>query len=298
MNIVITGSLGHISKPLTQQLVQKKQAVTVISSKSERKAEIEHIGAQAAIGSVEDVRFLTETFKNADVVYCMEPPVDFSDQQVDMPAYYRKIGQAYVQAIRQSGVNRIIHLSSIGAHTDQGVGMLKFHHEVENIFRELPANVSIRFMRPVGFYTNLFAQIPAIKTQEAIVSNYGGDMQEPWVAPADIAEAIYEEIITPFEGRKVRYVASDELSPNKIASILGSAIGLPELKWIVISDQQFLEILVATGMNPDIAKGFIEMNAGRQGKLYDDYYRNRPILSKTKMKDFAQEFALAFQNSH
>jgi nucleoside-diphosphate-sugar epimerase len=32
MKIVVTGSLGNISKPLTKELVQKKHSVTVISS--------------------------------------------------------------------------------------------------------------------------------------------------------------------------------------------------------------------------------------------------------------------------
>lgn len=36
MKIIITGSLGHISKPLTEELVQKGHAVTVISSNPEK----------------------------------------------------------------------------------------------------------------------------------------------------------------------------------------------------------------------------------------------------------------------
>ncbi len=36
MKIVVTGSLGHISKPLTIELVQKMHTVTVISSNPER----------------------------------------------------------------------------------------------------------------------------------------------------------------------------------------------------------------------------------------------------------------------
>jgi len=35
MKIILIGSLGHISKPLTEELVQKGHAVTVISSKPE-----------------------------------------------------------------------------------------------------------------------------------------------------------------------------------------------------------------------------------------------------------------------
>lgn len=51
MNIPVTGSLGHISKPLTGELVQKGHTVTVISSNPNRQPAIEAAGATAAIGS-------------------------------------------------------------------------------------------------------------------------------------------------------------------------------------------------------------------------------------------------------
>jgi uncharacterized protein YbjT (DUF2867 family) len=300
MKIIVTGSLGHISKPLTQTLVQKGHSVTVISSKSERQAAIEAIGAKAAIGTIEDAEFLTATFAGADVVYLMEAlsSGSFFDQDLDIMAAHNQIAHNYAQAIQQSGVKRVVHLSSIGAHMDKGNGILAFHYQVENILNKLPADVAITFMRPVGFYYNLLAFINTIKTQGAIVSNYGGDDKEPWVSPMDIAAAITEEMGKSFEGRKIRYVASDELSPNEVASILGEAIGKPELKWAVIPDEELLNGLLAAGMNPGIAKGFVEMNASRRGGvLYDDYYRNKPTLGKTKLTDFAKEFAAAYFKS-
>lgn len=300
MKIVVTGSLGHISKPLAEELLQKGHTVTVISSKSERQAAIEAIGAKAAIGTIEDAGFLSETFKGADVVYLMEAlgAGSFFDHSLDIIAAHNNIAQSYVQAIQQSGVKRVVHLSSIGAHTDKGNGILAFHYHVENILNRLPSDVAIKFMRPVGFYYNLFSFIPTIKTQGAIVSNYGGDDKEPWVAPLDIAAAIAEEMEQPFEGRKIRYVASDALSPNEVATILGTAIGKPDLKWIAIPDEQLLDGLLAAGMNPGIAKGFVEMNASRRGGiLYEDYYRHKPTLGKTKLTDFAKDFAVAFLKS-
>ena len=92
MNIIITGSLGHIGKPLTEELVQKGHHVTVISSKPQKQADIEAVGATAAIGSVEDVAFLTATFTGADAVFCMIPP-NFS--QPDQVTYYSRIGNHY-----------------------------------------------------------------------------------------------------------------------------------------------------------------------------------------------------------
>ena len=136
MKIIVTGSLGHISKPLTQQLVQKGHSVTVISSKAEKQKDIEALGAIPAIGSIDDAAFLTETFAGADIVYLMEPPVNYFDKNADTEKHWTNIARSYAQAIQQSGVTKAIHLSSIGAHTDKGVGMLAAHHYVENILNE------------------------------------------------------------------------------------------------------------------------------------------------------------------
>ncbi len=83
MNIVVTGSLGNISKPLATELIAKKHSVTVISSKDDRQEEIEKLGAKAAIGTVYDVEFLTKAFTGADIVYTMTPPADIFDKNLD-----------------------------------------------------------------------------------------------------------------------------------------------------------------------------------------------------------------------
>src|SRR6266481_9738074 len=100
MKITITGSLGNISKPLARELVQKGHLVTVISSKSEKQKDIEALGATAAIGSIEDVKFLTATFTGADAVYCMVPPANLFDHNLDLMADWRGIGNNYAQAIQ------------------------------------------------------------------------------------------------------------------------------------------------------------------------------------------------------
>lgn len=111
MKIVVTGSLGHISKPLTQELVQKGHSVTVVSRKGERKKDIETLGAKAAIGTMEDAGFLTDTFKGANIVYLMEALAygSFFDKNLDFIEASTQIGRNYKQAIDQSGVNQTVH---------------------------------------------------------------------------------------------------------------------------------------------------------------------------------------------
>ena len=99
MKYVITGSLGNISKPLAERLIAAGHSVTVISSSPGKTAQIEAIGAQAAIGSVEDISFLIETFTGADAVYTMVPP-NFGSS--DWKKYIAGIGENYAAAIQGS----------------------------------------------------------------------------------------------------------------------------------------------------------------------------------------------------
>lgn len=296
MKITITGSLGNISKPLAIDLLQKGHTVTVISSNKEKRKVIEDLGAIAAIGSLEDVAFLTDTFAGSDAVYVMVPPNNYFDQNLDLFEYYLRLGNNYVTAIEQSGVKRVVNLSTIGAHLSEGSGILTGAYHLAKILDKLPEEVAITHMRPTSFYYNLLGYVEMIKTQGFIASNYGADHTIPWVSPIDIADAIANEITTPFIGRKIRYVASEEVTGNETARILGEAIGIPDLKWKLISDEETLAGLTALGMNPKIAAGLVEMYAALySGLLGEDFQNNKPlVMGKVKLKDYAKEFAAIF----
>lgn len=302
MKIVITGSLGNIGKPLTKLLVTKGHKVTVISSKPERISEIKALEAIPAIGSIQDAEFLTETFTGADAVYLMEAWEGIGslfDQDIDFMEEFKKIANNYVKAVQKSGVTKIIHLSSIGAHSNQGTGSLLVHHHVENILKTLPENISIKFIRPVGFFSNLYRSLPMIRSQGAIIQSYGGNRKEPWVSSYDIASTIAYEMEQPFTGRTVQYVASDEVSPNEIAQSLGKATGNNDLQWKVISSEELLNQMLSAGISEWIANGMVAMQQAQgNGSLYEDFYLHKPKLGKTKLKDFAKEFAEVYHNQN
>jgi uncharacterized protein YbjT (DUF2867 family) len=295
MKIIVTGTLGNIGKPLTQALTQKGHQVIGINHVSDNQKEIEALGATAAIGSIEDVDFLAATFVGADVVYTMVPPNYFAEP--DIREYYRKIGNNYAQAIKRSGVKRVINLSSYGAHLNKGTGNILGAHYVENSLNEL-LDVDITHIRPTYFYYNLLNLIPVIKSTGAIYANYGGDKKFEMVSPLDIASAIANEIELTSVHRKVRYVASDELTGNEIARILGKEIGRPDLKWIVISDEEALKGYINNGFPELLSKNLVEMFSSVQsGKLAEDYKLNKPaVLGKVKFTSFVKDFIVAYNS--
>lgn len=295
MKIIVTGSLGNISKPLTKKLLQNGHDITVISSKPGRREEIEALGATAAIGRLEDVPFLTATFTGADAVYGMVPP---KFEEPDQVAYYVQTGENYVQAIRQSGVKRVVGLSSYGAHLEKGTGFIVGSHLIEQMFNELP-EVTVTHIRPGYFYYNLLSFIKMIKTAGFIGSNFGGEDQLPMVAPEDIAAAIAEEITAPDAMRPIRYVVSDDRTCNEVAHILGEAIGKPGLEWKTLTNEQVLNGLIAGGMLAPTAAKLVELGAAlHNGTLREDYDRQEIALGKVKIEAFAKEFAVIFKQNN
>ncbi len=280
MNIAITGSLGNISKPLTIELIAKGHSVTVISSNPEKQREIEIIGAKAAIGSIEDINFLITAFAGTDAVYCMIP---LNFMQEDQKAYFRKIETNYVQAIKQNDVEKAVFLTGWAADVEDSP-----------LLNQLSDRTVIE-LRPGSFYTNFYNDIKTIKEYGALMGGYGENDKIAFVSPNDIADVALEELTSAFQGKKVRYVASDELTCNEAAKILGDAISKPDLKWIALPEEQLLNGLLQAGFPQQLAAVFVKMQMEtHSGKTFENYLNNRPVLGKTKLKKFAKDFAKAY----
>lgn len=293
MNYVVTGSLGHIGKPLASQLVHDGHSVTVISSNPARKAQIESMGAYAAIGTVEDVDFLSRTFRGADAIFTMVPP-NFAGN--DWKGHIAHIGENYARAIAASGVGRVVNLSSIGAHLIDGCGPVNGLHRVETILNELQ-DVQVRHLRAAYFYTNFLNSIDIISKNGFLSGNFGENTLMVLVHPLDIADEAAKELRNhDIIGRGFRYIASDEKTTGEIATIIGKAIEKPDLRWIDRSDKETCDEMIRFGIPEEIAKNYTEMGAAmRDGSMTDHYFNNRPVLAGwRRLETFAPDFATAY----
>jgi uncharacterized protein YbjT (DUF2867 family) len=297
MKYVITGSTGHISKPITIALVKAGHEVTVITSKHDRVKEIESLGAKAAVGSIEDTAFLTKAFSGAYAVYTMVPPI--SNTQ-DWKGHIGQVGRHYAEAIKNNNIKYVVCLSSIGAHMADGCGPVSGIHRVEEAFDTTLADVNIKYLRPAYFYYNLFNNIGLIKNMGIIGSNFAfSDKKLPIVDTGDIAAVAIDELLTlNFTGHSIHYIASDEVGTDEIATVLGSAIDKPGLKWVTFTDEQALQGALQAGVPEELAKNFTEMgHAANTGEMTEDYWKHHPAkLGKVKLRDFAKTFAAAYNN--
>ncbi|HEY3369642.1 MAG TPA: NAD(P)H-binding protein [Prolixibacteraceae bacterium] len=293
MKYVVLGSLGNVSKPLAEKLIASGHSVTIVSSKAEKVAQIEALGAKPAIGSVEDPVFLSKTFKGADAVYTMVPPYLGAR---DWKKYIAQIGQNLADAIQSSGVKNVVNLSSIGAHMPEGCGPVSGLYFVEEAMNRLEG-VNVLHLRAGVFYLNFFSNIGMIKQSGIIGGNYGPNTKLLLVHPNDIADVAAEELKNlSFKGKSYRYVVSDERTTNEVALALGKAIGKPQLPWVDFKDADTLAGIMQAGLPEEVALNYTEMGtAVRSGEMAADYNKNRPTsFGKTKLENFASYFAAVY----
>lgn len=292
MKITISGSLGNIGKPLTTKLIASGHEVTVITSNTDRVEAIETLGAKAAVGSVSDVAFLKNAFEGADAIFALTPP---NMGGVNIIANTAAAGKALAEAIKATGVKRVVMLSSIGADLPNGTGPITGLYNIEKIYETLE-NISVTFLRAGFFFTNLYHDVPMIKGAGIIGANYPSTTLIPFVHPEDIAAAAAEELQKTASGKNIRYIISDVRTPGDVAQVLGLSIAKPELPWIEFTDEQSLGGMKEAGLPDEIAGLYTEMGSGlRSGKIQEDFLSHKIAADgKIKLEDFAKEFSAKF----
>lgn len=175
--------------------------------------------------------------------------------------------------------------------------MLYAYHLIEDQQRELNG-VNVAFVRPVGFYSNLYANLPTIKADHAIYSNIPATVVRRWVAPQDIAAVVLNLLQHVPAGKSVHYVYSDAFSADQFIEALQKTLSMPDLHFVSITDNQAEQAMVANGAPKELAELFTQMSKLERTpeKLYADLTSDQTTIGKVKLAEFAKTFATAYQN--
>ncbi|KQS89173.1 NAD(P)H-binding protein [Chryseobacterium sp. Leaf394] len=294
MKIIITGSLGNVAKPLAQQLIKEGHKITVISSDESKRSDITALGADAAIGSITDLEFLTKTFQGADAAFLMTPPnmggINIIENTIGA-------GKNYAEAIKKTGVRKIVMLSSIGVESPVDNGPIKSLYSIEKFYSAIE-NTSVTFLRAGYFYLNFFNDIPLIKNAGIIGANFPESASIPLVHPTDIAKAAAVELVKFSEGKNVKYIVGDVRPASDFAKVFGNAVGKPDLPWVEFTDQDALNGMLNAGVPQEMAELYTEMGSGiRTGVVQKDFIEHDSVIDgDIKLEEFGKEFAERFNS--
>jgi len=293
MKITVTGSLGNISKRLTEQLIQKGHAVTVITQNPDKASAIEALNAIPAVGSLYDHDFVVKAFTGVDAVYVMIPP---NAQTNDLKAEMKTLSDIYARAIEATGVKYVANLSGIGAQSPEGNGPSSAFYYSERRLNELEG-INVLHLRPGMFYTNQHGSVGMIQRMGFMGNNFEASAVIAMTHPHDIADAAAQALdALSFRGKQIKYVVSDELTGGELAQTLGNALGKPNLPWVVFDDEQLKQGIMQGGFSQHMADNFAEMGrAVGKGDIWEQYHADKAnVYGHRKFAEFARELGAIY----
>jgi uncharacterized protein YbjT (DUF2867 family) len=295
--VTITGATGNIGKALAERLLQSGVKIRAVARNAEKLVPLTAKGAEACVGDVENTAFLTEAFLGADAVFAMIPP---HSSVPDLRADQLRIAASLTEALKTAGVSRVVALSSAGASLPSGTGPIAGLHKFEELLKSIPG-LSIIALRPTFFMENHLASIHLIKSTGINGSAARADVALAMIATRDIAAVAAEYLIEPtFDGYTVRELYGPrDYTHREATSILGAAIGKPDLAYVEFSYEDFRKGLLGAGFSASVADAYVEMyTAINEGRIQSTMSRTKSNTTPTTLEEFAREvFAPAYQAS-
>lgn len=294
---VITGATGNTGHIIAENLLATGQSVTAIGRNADKLANLVAKGATPAVGDLADAGFLTKTFEGAEAVYLMIPP---KWDVTDWRAHQRTLSDAFIQALKASGVKKVVLLSSMGAHLLNGAGPVSGLAELEYALRSVPGLDSFA-LRAGFFMENFYGNIGLIKQADIFGYTLGAEVSMPIVHTRDIAEVATKLLLDlNFSGHTHEFVGgTTDLNMQEVASILGNSIGKPGLAYVQFSNADAKAGMLQAGIPETIADGYNELfGALNEGIYQEGYKRTTAVTTPTSFEWFAEnEFKHAFNEN-
>ena len=287
MHVVLgaSGNTGHI---VAQNLLARQQKLRVVGRNAARLQAHAAQGAEVFIADVTDATALTKAFQNADSAYVMIPPNLSSN---DPLAYSERVGDAIATALKNAGVKNVVALSSFGADKSNGTGPVAGLYKLEQKLNQIDG-ASVLFLRAGSFMENTLPLVGAISKMGAAVGSVRPDLKLPVIATRDIGAFASDALLSlSFRGKQTQELLGPrDITYNEVVTIIGKAVGKPDLKYRQPPDEQVRPALVQSGMSEQFAGLILELaaalNSGHMRALEPRTSRN---TTPTTYENFVAE---------
>ncbi len=285
---VITGATGNTGNIIARTLLGLGQKVRAIGRSAERLEPLAAEGADPFVCDLSDAAALTKAFTGAKAVYAMLPPSMTSE---NYRADQDSVTNAIAQAVEEAGVEYVVSLSSVGADKPQGNGPVAGLHYLEQRLNRIPG-LNALHLRPGYFMENTLAQIGIIQNMNTTAGPLRPDLAMPMIATRDIGSAAASALLAlDFSDKQTHELLGErDLSYAEVASIIGKAIGKPELQYVQLPDEQIRGAFLQMGMSADVTDLILEMSAAlNSGEMKALEQRTAENTTPTSFESFVEQ---------
>ena len=291
MKFTLLGATGQIGSQITQSLIDLGHEVRAVSRSLESLESTTSKGAEPFVSHLDDSQKLTEAFTGVDGAFTLIPP-DLSAPNVR--EFMRQTSQAQTTAIRNSGINRVAILSSIGAHIPDNDSHISGHYEHEQRLATL-TDVNLHIFRPDYFMENVLFSAGTIQNMNFWSSPIKEDLPLNMTATKDIAANVVSALTKKQEPGVKELLGYESITCLEATSIMAEVLNRPELKYIESSYEDTKNAIIQyRGASENYTDDLINMyKAYNDGILIPEHLRSKERTTPTSFREFA-ESSLAF----
>lgn len=292
---VVLGATGHTGSIIANSLLQKGEKVRVVGRDSARLERFVRKGAEAVTANVSDAAALSKAFGGARAAYLMVPP---SMTSLDYRSDQERVSDAIAKAVKDSGLQYAVHLSSYGAHVAAGTGPIAGLHASEQKLNAI-SGLNILHVRAGYFMENNLAAAGMIQGMGIFGHAVLPDLKLPMIATRDIGEYAAQRILQlDFAGKQTRELLGErDISMTEATAVIARGIGKPDLRYVQFPYEQVQQVLMQMGVPQKTAAQFIEMYQGiNAGVVAGQEPRSAENTTATPFEKFVQDtFVPAYQ---
>ncbi|MDX3916356.1 MAG: NAD(P)H-binding protein [Pseudosphingobacterium sp.] len=294
-SIVILGATGTVGSKISAILLKEGHQVALMARHTEKLEQFRRMGAEIIAGDITDVNALTSAFRNADSAFVILPD---NVKAENTRAYQRQVTGTLVEAIEKSGIKYIVNMSSLGSHMHEGNGIMGGTGEQEVRLNQLDG-VNVLHLRSAYFMENFLRTIGLVKTMGFNGTAADGDYPIPMVATQDVAKIAAGHLTRlGFTGKLIRSVMGPrDYTYKEFTSIIGKAIGKPDLQYVQIPADQAKQAFLSNGFSEDFADNLVEMGTAIKTGFMNYQKRDDSATTPTKAEDFVREVYLPIYNT-
>lgn len=251
---IVSGATGHIGSVVASTLLEHKLPVTVIIHNPEKSGYWHRLGATVAVLDVLETEQLRSVLQSGKRLFLLNPPAPPNTDTVTLEL---KTVASFLEALKDSGIEKVVGESTYGAQPGKGLGDLGVLYEMEQGLKAQGIPNSI--IRGAYYMSNWDIALASASEKGQISTLYPADFKMPMVAPEDIGKIAARLLMAPVEDTGLHYVEGPQpYSAADVAAAFSTALNKP-VKVVTTPKDQWQTTLENGGFSTTAAASMVAM---------------------------------------
>lgn len=250
---VVLGANGRVGSETALALIESRRPVRVVLRRPEQAEKWTKLGADVAIGSIEDVPSIAAALRDASGAFLLCPPPLSGDPY----GRAEEIGSALAQAVRQTGLPKVVALSSVGAQHETGTGVIAMLNRLEKHLEAVAPSTT--YLRP-GYFIETWGEVAQAVVADGVLPSFLEPARKiPMVSTIDVGRTAARLLADDVNGKRIVELRGPrDWCANDVAEAFSRVLARP-VETAFVPPEARAAVLAREGVPPEVAETLLGM---------------------------------------